>query len=158
MRKESRLLAFQIKVINFYDNMPVLAWGSFSLIAGLATWHAWAVLIPLLSSAEPEQPAYHFGMATLFTAVGLFMAYCRIHRLDLVLRRPEVLNVLLQSHHGPVSSEFLAILSSVAEQHGVKGKFEAFLAQYDPAALPTTQVVYGRLITLVEEAAHEKPH
>ncbi|RDL15594.1 hypothetical protein [Serratia fonticola] len=158
MRKESRLLAFQIKVINFYDNMPVLAWGSFSLIVGLATWHTWAVIIPLLTSAEPDQPAYHFGMATLFTAVGLFMAYCRIRRLDIVLRRPEVMNILLHSHDGPISPEILEILSEVADEYGVRGKFEAFLAQYDPDALPTTQVVYGMLLTLAEESMHEKSH
>ena len=158
MRKESRLLAFQIKVINFYDNMPVFAWGSFSLIVGLATWHAWAVFLPILSLAEPEQPGYHFLMTTLFTTVGLFMAYCRIHRLDLVLRRPEVLNILLHSHDGPISPEILGILSEVADEYGVRGKFEAFLAQYGPDALPTTQVVYGRLITLAEEDAHDTSH
>lgn len=155
---ESRWQALQRKVLNFYDNRPVMAWGCFIVIAGTACWHSWSIILPVLASTIPGQPVYHFMMATLSTAVALFMGYCRIQRFDIVLSQSEALDKLLQAHDGPIPPEFLEILSAVAEEHGVKGKFEAFLAHYDPAALPTTQVVYGRLITLAEEAAHEKAH
>lgn len=156
MKNESRWLALQLKVLDFYDNTPVMAWGCFSLIVGLATWHAWAIILPILSSADPEQLGYHFLMATLFTAVGFFMAYCRIQRLEIILSVPDNFNKFLHAHDGPIPPELLDILRETADEFGVKAQFEAFLAQYSPSALPTTQVVYGRLITLAEEAADEK--
>lgn len=155
---ESRWQALQRKVLNFYDNRPVMAWGCFIVIAALATWHAWAVFLPILSSAEPEQLGYHFLMTTLFTTVGLFMAYCRIQRLEIILSEPGNLSKVFEAHDGPVSPELLDTLRSVADEFGVRGKFETFLAQYDVAAQPTTQVVYNRLVNLAEEAAHEKSH
>ncbi len=153
---ESRWLALQRKLLNFYDNRPVMAWCCFIVVAALATWHAWAVFLPILSSAEPEQLGYHFLMATLFTAIGLFMAYCRTQRLEIILSEPGNISQLLLTHDGPISPELLDTLRSVADDFAVRGKFEAFLARYDDHALPTTRVAYDRLITLAEEAEYEK--
>ncbi|WP_419793211.1 hypothetical protein ACN09C_27625 (plasmid) [Serratia fonticola] len=145
----NRLLALQLKVIDAFDNRPFLTWAGVLLLCGMTSWHGWAIISAFWSSVEPEQLQYHFLMATLFTVPAMFILYCRINCVSIAMSTP--LNQFLEKHDGPIPLGILEILKEIAVERGIQDEFETFLARYDASLLPTTQVVYGMLITLAED-------
>lgn len=147
--KANWFLSLQLKVIDVFDNRPLFAWICVLLLGGMTSWHGWAILSAFWSSIEPEQLRYHFLMASLFAALSLSMLYCRIHRMEIAMSTP--VNQFLDNHDGPIPQGILEILKEIAVERGIQEEFEAFLDRYDTSIPPTTQVVYGMLITLAED-------
>ncbi|RDL15600.1 hypothetical protein [Serratia fonticola] len=147
--KPNVFLALQLKVIDLFDNWPALAWGAVLLLAGMTSWHGWGIISAFWSSTDPEQLRYHFLMASLFAIPNLFMLHCRVHRLDIASSTP--INQFLDNHDGPIPQGILEIMKEIAVERGIQDEFAAFLARYDALEPPTTQVVYGMLITLAED-------
>ena len=144
----SYLQILQLKVIDFYDHKPFLAWSMTLLLAVMGAINLWLSISQLSLT--------HCLIAGVYVLPGFFMMYCRVNRHGIVMSSP--INKILDSHEGPIPPMFRESMIDIAEEHGCKAELEAFLARYDAASPPATKVVYGMLETLIREKQTSQTH
>ncbi|RDL15597.1 hypothetical protein [Serratia fonticola] len=136
----------QVRMACLYRNRPFHAWGIFSLITGYAVWSWITVIFPRFWSDEPGTWIMSLLIAVLYTVFSLVLLHTRINRLEILMA--EFRREMLADRDRPVRPNVMELFKLMADIRGIRVSFDAFLANYDQAFPPTTEVVYTALLNL----------
>lgn len=139
----------QVNMGYLYRNRPFHAWGIFSFITGYAIWSWITVILPRFWSDEPGAWILSLLVAVFYTVFSLALLHIYFNRIDILIA--EFRREMLIDKGLPVRPNVIELFKLMADIRGIRAPFDAFLANYDEAYPPTTEVVYTALLNLADD-------